>query len=497
METPKNQEQVLDFVSLGTIEDDILAMPTLYSVDTNGKYRLWTIYIGITTNTEEPMKYLVPVDDNYINREDLPKKSCGFYWTVSGIEGKKMTKSEYTYIHKGKYTGKKNYTTPFTQAIIDARSLYNKKVKKGHNTNREAFKPADHVYSFEELLEDKSRDEYPWRVFAMAVHDYKKFKSKIHYPATIQRKLDGTLFIVVYHPNLPKIRVKFHRPSQYPDDDCIDINEISMDGYSRSRETYEKQDHIFEELYPVLKKYPGLHLVGELWKKGYGLQEISGMSRRKLDIDTHGLKYVEFDYNVFDCFYIDQPEIGFEDRQYILDDIFGCLSESGIDKSVIQRVQTYDVATEVEMLKYYKTFLKEKMEGAVVRNKDALYEFGVNKEIRSYQSLKIKPRPDAEWPVVGFTNGKGKELGLIIWICAENSDKPFSERKKFNVTPNQPADARRNIFEKLSKEKEFFEKNIYGQNAVISYSILSEAGLPQQPKMLRFRDEKIDKLLQE
>jgi ATP-dependent DNA ligase len=161
-------------------------------------------------------------------------------------------------------------------------------------------------------------------------------------------------------------------------------------------------------------------------------------------------------------------------------------------------------------MKLYNKWMAEKLpdgrsvyEGAVIRNLHGPYEFGIDKEKRSYQALKWKPRPDAEWPVIRFKDGVGKEKGQVIWICAENEDGvkrrtgevlPLEERKTFAVTPNMPIDVRKHIFKKISVD-DFFEKNIKGQLYTISYSILSKDFLPQQPKGMRFRDQKINQLL--
>jgi ATP-dependent DNA ligase len=300
----------------------------------------------------------------------------------------------------------------------------------------------------------------------------------------------------VHHPKLPE--------RELTKEDGTLVRE-RIDGYSRGRENYEGQDHVLLELAPVLKKFPGLHLTGELWKKGQTLQDISGASRRTAD-SSRG-KAAKWDYNVFDCFYIDQPELGYEERQAVLDDVFDALDDQA---KYVKRVQSYIVDNKEAAMKLYNKWMAEKLpdgrsvyEGAVIRNLHGPYEFGIDKEKRSYQALKWKPRPDAEWPVIRFKDGVGKEKGQVIWICAENEDGvkrrtgevlPLEERKTFAVTPNMPIDVRKHIFKKISVD-DFFEKNIKGQLYTISYSILSKDFLPQQPKGMRFRDQKINQLL--
>jgi hypothetical protein len=491
MSVPKNQQQMLDFVAEGEIEDGILVMPTLYSLDSRGKVLLWTIHIGAFTASDE----IIPIDDDLLDRGDLPDNAYAAYWTISGRENMTLTTSERTIIYSGKNKGRANFTTALTQCILDARSLYEKKIRKGCKANRHALKGPDDIYTFEELAEDESRGEHPWRVFAMALHDFKKFPNKIHYPACIQRKLDGILLIVVHHPALPTISVEM--------DDEGNTQRLKIDAYSRSRETYEGQDHILRELYPIAERYPGLHFVGELWKEGHGLQDISGSARRKADTKLKTEKLV-LNFNIFDCFHIDEPKSGFAERQATLDDVFLEIDSLTPKPKYITRVPTEEIPNDKELKKIYNVYLREGYEGAVVRNLTAPYEFGINKELRSYQTMKLKPRPDAEWQVVGFEEGKGKETGAVKWICAENDTGvqartgkilPLEERKTFRVTPNQPTEVRKHIFAKYSDSPELFKEQVYGKELVVGYSILSKDYLPQQPKGLRFRDPAVDKIV--
>jgi hypothetical protein len=485
MSLPKNHEQVLDFAEQGIIEDGDLVMPTLYSLDTHGKYHVWTVLIGIKDAKDKQ----IPVTQDYIDREELPEGAYAVTWTISGRENMKQTVSDKTVCYEGKNLGKKNYTTAFTQSIYDARSLFNKKIRQGQKLDKQALKRPGDIYTIEELAEDDTRGEYPWRVFAMSLHDYKKFPKKIHFSAAVQYKLDGILLIVVHHPVLPAIAV-------------IDLDgktkKLKIDCYSRSRETYEGQDQMLLELYPIAQKYPGLHFVGELWKEGYGLQDISGSARRKTDSKAKTERVI-LNFNIFDCFYIDQPDLTFQERQYVLDDVF-----LDIEPEMITRIPTLEVKNVTELKSIYQGYLAKGYEGAVVRNWNAKYEFGINKEIRSYDTMKIKPRPDSEWPIVGFEEGNGKETGAIKWVCAENDEGvkkrtgellPLEERKTFRVTPNQPTDVRKTIFAKYTAHSDWFKEQVYGQLATISYSILSNTFMPQQPKMLRFRNPEVDTLV--
>lgn len=500
---PKNHQLVLEFTDYGIIKNGILELPTLWSLDKNGNYRYWNLNIGIENESNNK---IINVTPEYIERKSLPKGYSGVYWTESGVENtEKPIISNKTYVNTGKNIKNKNYTTPFTQAILDARSDFNYKIHKGSVMDKNLLNPLNTKISIEELILQSHRGTAPWRVFAMAIHDVNKNKNWRHvkFPCKLQPKLDGSMFIVVYHPKLPV------RNISTTDFNGVEVQlKANIDSYTRGRESYDGQEHILWELYPVLKKYPGLHLVGELWKEGYGLQDISGFSRRQVDSKIKA-NAIKLDFNIFDCFYIDQPGQPFEDREATIDDIIIDLDNLYESKNrFVKQVPSYEMKTKEQLLTKYQMFLEQKMEGGVIRNIDSPYEVGIDKEIRSYQTLKIKPRPDGEWPVIGFKEGKGKESGAIIWICAENDEgvrqrlnisakenlPELEDRKSFSVTPNIDYEKRYKIYSTLSSGNMFIEK-IKGQLLTVSYSILSKDFLPQQPKVLRFRDMRINELL--
>src|SRR5271170_2127832 len=291
--TSQSEVNVLEFSNLCTLKNGILVSPTLYSINKTGKYLLWTIFVGIAnTEDENKLKKVNVMLEHYEDRRELQDHRAGVYCTESGQEGGKITVSAKTVVFDGKNAGKANYTTPFTQAISDARSIYKNKIKKGYVEDKSILKPVDYIYTFEELAKVSERGNNSWRVFAMALHNYKKFSHKISFPATIQDKRDGTLFIAVHHPILP-------------DKLLVDGNtklKCKIDGYSRKRDTLDGQDHVLIELYPIASKYPGLHFVGELWKEGYNLQDISGAARRKADSKLKSERIKSY-FNIFDCFY--------------------------------------------------------------------------------------------------------------------------------------------------------------------------------------------------
>lgn len=481
-------KEIVDFGAKGLQEDDVLKMPVLYLMDKGGKYRFWQIIVGVTkdiveadrkdTDGEwlEEVKF-IPVDDDIIARGDLPDGAQGIYWTRSGQEGGSATKiTKPTYVAKGTNVGKKNYTTPFTAALRKVMSKYNDKLKDGMTPNKADLKPRDYIYTIAELC--KRAGDSPWRVFPMAFHSVEDEKNWKHikFPAIIQPKYDGTRLLSV---NL-----------QSPE-----CEKSGIDTYSRGRENFTGQEHIIRELEELLADYPNLYLDGELWKKGYGLQDISGSSRRlKTDSKSKRDKPIKLEYHVFDSFYVDKPQEPFEKREKRLIDIFAAAKENGTKLKYVHLVPTTKVATKEDAIALYESFIEEgdsQLEGAIIRNVDSPYQLGVDKEERTYKSLKMKPRDDKEYKIVGFTEGTGKNKNLIIWICVGPSGKQFT------VTPNWTEEKREKVFKLFKGDPSIFDAEFKDKLAVIQYSILSKDDMPQQPKFLRFYEPSLDEKLNE
>lgn len=482
---PKNHKEVLEYAQMGEIIHSsrtnslVLKLPTLWIMDSKKRLRYWEIYIGILDKSGSG----IDVNSEYIDRKKLNSNWQGIFWTKSGLEfTNNPIISEYKEIESGKNTRGKNFTTPFTQAILEAISEYKKKIKSGAIQDPELFKNLSENPKIIDLIKTTFRGKYPWRVFPMLLHDANKnenLERHINFPCYVQPKLDGTLLIIIYHPDLPN----------------------GPDCYSRGLETIEGQEHILNELGLVLKKYPGIYFVGELWKPGFGLQDISGSSRRLLDSKIKEDR-IKLEYWIHDCFIIGEKQ-GFKFRWEMLSEII-----NNEDFKFVKLSRTYLIQDKKELMIKYHSFIREGLEGAVVRNLDSLYQYGLNSDIRSYETLKLKPRPDGEWPIVGFTEGRGKEKDQVIWICCINDEgliqsgidsknlPDLEHRITFNITPNMTVEKRKIIFEKLKKPG-FFEKYVYGKLLTISYSILSKDYLPQQPKGLRFKDPELENLFLE
>jgi len=467
--------EIVDFGKLGKIEESVLKFPTLYSRDKAGKFRLWQIVAGLTGEEVEPDRddtdgawldkiEWIPVTKEYIERGELPEGAIGVYYTISGQEDGAVKITKPTYVTEGTNIGKKNYTTAFTGALRKVMTDYNKKIKKGSVTKKADVKMRNDTTTIEDLI---AEGENKWRVFPMAFHSLEKETNwkHIHFPAYIQPKYDGTRLIIAAVPDAKTKTVK-------------------LDNYSRGRETFDVK-HVVQILQAPLQDYPGVYLDGELWKKGFGLQDISGSSRRMKDKDSKREKQIELEFHIFDAFYLDK-QMGFDERAELVADIFKSIAEEHPDQTIVVEVPNKIVKTKEEAIRVYEGFLKQNLEGAIIRNADSIYEYGLVKEERTYKSLKLKPREDAEYKISGYKEGAGKNKGLIIWIC----DSPDG-KKQFSVSPNWTEEKRAEVFTALTKNPKLFEK-IRGEEATIQYSTISKDGIPQQPKFLRFKKQSIE-----
>ncbi len=165
---PANHKQVLEFFKneCEIDENGNIVTKTLYSIDKAGKFHYWNGYVGIAEcdGSEE----LIPVDKELVlERLELPDENCGIYWTQYGHEGGVETTSASTYVVTGKNIGKNNETSPLTQAILDLRTQYNKKITTGNSPDKTTLIGSGTVLTMETLLARKGI-EFPWRVYPMA-----------------------------------------------------------------------------------------------------------------------------------------------------------------------------------------------------------------------------------------------------------------------------------------------------------------------------------------
>lgn len=450
MSIPKNHQTVLAFFDLCELIEGKIKTPILYGiVERLQKYNMWQAVIEMNYPITKEM---------IINREIINGPVC--FWTIYGrVDLHTRTISEKTMIKKGKNIGRSNFTTPLTQAILEVRTKYNAKIRKGFDISIKNLQKKINIKSKADLY--KLHHTKPWRIYPMALHNYSTNNNARHisYPCYIQPKLDGTRLLATEHNG-------------------------QIDLYTRTKED-ANLDYLIPHLNFLLSS--DYYLDGEIWSYGKNLQDISGNFRKQKDS-------IPMEYHIFDIFQIGK-DLPYEERRELLYSFV-------IENDYVKIVRDHMVNNEKELLTYYEEKLNEGYEGIVIRNITSPYKYGLAREHRSYTTLKLKSRFDAEYPVIGWTSGKrGKEVNTIIWICEVNKETVYRDsnglsskipkKNTFSVTPNWSYADRRILYDHMTQE--IFDKYFYKKLAKIQYSTLSNDFKPQQPKFLYFIDDKLTK----
>jgi DNA ligase-1 len=304
----------------------------------------------------------------------------------------------------GKNIGKANETTPEQQAELEIKSQWQKKL--------------DVKYSLTPDCAEETTKILPQH--ANVFDDHKK---KIIYPCIVQHKLNGLNTMAVG-----------------------DISDIKLQ--SRGNKSYDTVQHINKAL---AGKIPANIIpCGEIYLHGINLQECNRRVKK-----YRGAKSDAMNFNAFDLVNLDDLSMPQDARLELLNDIF-----SEIDSPSIVVEETFIANNEAEVLAYEKRFVLEGYEGAMVRNIKAPYVLG--KE--TYDVLKVKSFKDKEFPIVGFTDGVGRNKGCVTFTCG------LPNGKTFEVVP----------VGSYSKKAYWFEhgESYVGKMLMVKYFDLSEDGVP-------------------
>lgn len=368
--------------------------PKLFGNDVKGKLKEWNVVV---------------IDNGDHSVVEIE------YGYVSG----KMTKSTKK-ITSGKNIGKRNETTHFEQAVLEAQSKWKKKTEQEFSENA--------VKSTNVSSESDSDTTYEKIIFPMLASDFQKFKHKIKYPVYIQPKLDGYRMI---------------------------FNSKNKSCNSRQGKSFDaiKRNSLYKELCSIKET---VILDGELYQHG-GIFEHLGMLRKKKLDESDYEKLEQIEYHVYD--YIDETKT-YTERLDFLKTFFSKNSFKHI-----RFVETRTVSSENDLKDQHLDFVKDSYEGSIVRTASGKYRC----KARSQDLLKFKDFVDSEYKIVGFTSEQdtASNKDLIVWVCInENGDK-------FNVRPKGTREERNELYK---RGQEFI-----GQQIQVKYFELTDSGIPRFP----------------
>ena len=403
---------------------EIYKFETLYGKDIKGKVKTWQLKV------ERYHTYSVIV-------------------TLYGYNRLIETRRQ---INSGKNLNKSNMTTPYTQAITEAKSKWTKK-----RDIERFYTEESNTLPFEEL-NVKSIIEKQVNPLPMLAQDFKKQKKKVIFPCYIQPKLDGMRMI--YNTTTGQISTRQGKE------------------YSIVKESGK----LYEEL---LKLPKGLILDGELYTNKLNFEVLGVLRKTKKLTKEELVNLQKIDYHIYDVI---DSNATFEQRNEKIQD----LKLSSLFEKLIY-VDTYQVNNEHEIKEYHTKFLEEGFEGTMVRNKKSLYKT----KQRSSDLLKYKDFEDAEFEIIDYTIEKdtsGDDSNLIIWIvavpiiiildghkCELNDDEIENNKIKCKVRPQGTKVERKELYKKCVENFDQFK----GRNLWVKFFCRTADGNLRFPSTMR------------
>lgn len=158
-----------------------------------------------------------------------------------------------------------------------------------------------------------------------------------------------------------------------------------------------------------IDKFPSTPLEGELWiSRGQFQQTVSTVSKNTPDDSWKNIKFMIFD--------LPNSPLSFEQR---VDQIKHLIEAS--NSEYLKFVEQLTFKDNQQLQQYFDHIVALGGEGVMLHKKASYYEIG-----RTHNVLKLKAFQDAEATVIGYTQGKGKYLGLLgALIVKTSSGKTF------------------------------------------------------------------------
>lgn len=379
---------------------------TLYKREDSGKRREWTIV-----------------------REGNKIK------TLTGLEGGSIVESDWT-VCQGKNFGKINATTDDEQAELELEAKVLKKREDGYSETGDA--PT--------VVQGRE-----WTKPTLALK-WKEAKHRINFPCLTSPKLDG-------------IR-------------CI-VNKDGM--WSRTGKPLYGAPHIRKQLQPLFDVEPDLILDGELYSHHLNddFNRICSIIKKKKPTPADLAESESMmEYWVFDIkqgggvtandHYIDRYHAY---RALVLEPVSGAHGVGWKQKfKSVKAVQQFTCNNEKEVEESCKRFIKDRFEGGMIRNMDAVYE-----EKRTHNLQKFKLFVDEEYLVVDIEEGVGNRSGMMGRIKLQTKDGNIFSA---NATGSH------DFYTRLLIEKQ----DVIGKYATVKYQNLTPEGVPRFGIVTSIRD---------
>tara|TARA_R110000822_G_scaffold5031_11_gene21844 strand:+ start:831 stop:2003 length:1173 start_codon:yes stop_codon:yes gene_type:complete len=325
-------------------------------------YHLWNLTEG----------YLMQTFPTLYKRTSAGKVQIWFaevdgdrYRTTSGQQDGKKTTTEWT-VAKPKNEGRANATTTDQQAVLEVEAEYQKKLARDYHMSVDRV---DTAMRFKPMLATKWKDRK------------NKISGRIH----MQAKLDGVR--------------------------CI----ANKDGlWTREGKPIYGAPHIFEQLQPILTKYPDIIIDGELYN--HDLRDdfnkiVSCVKKQKPSEADLQTSKENIQYWVYD---LPSQQDTFGERTKVLQNIIDFMLVGTQHNIVI--TPTLDTFAE-DVDKIAAEYIEAGFEGAMVRTA------GKYENKRSNNLIKWKEFQDEEFSIVDIQEGDGNRSGMAARVVLALSDE--------------------------------------------------------------------------
>lgn len=361
------------------------------------------------------------------------------FWTITGQMGGKETVTAPTFC-EAKNVGRANETTVAEQVLLEVASKVKKQQDDGYTHEMPTSK------RFEVSLANKYQDRVA--------------KGKLEFPYVMNPKLDGIRCYIVLRDGVIRMFSRKHK-------EFLSIPHIAAD----------------DAIKDIFDKFPDITLDGELYNhelKSDFNRIVSLVKKSKpteADLEESA-RLIQF--NCFDCFFANEPELGYIERNEKLvrnarkSPVLRFVSSGGITyPSDYQNALLRDV-TGVETA--IREYIEQGFEGIMLKRDGRPYCFG-----RSNDLLKYKFFKDAEYTIIDVEEGKGNLLGIAAAVWMEDER---GVRFKVGLTGTQ--EYCRALFE--NKER------VMGKRGTVKYQELTpvdddgSGGVPRFGKLVAIRD---------
>ncbi|GGB64757.1 DNA ligase [Shewanella inventionis] len=155
-----------------------------------------------------------------------------------------------------------------------------------------------------------------------------------------------------------------------------------------------------------IKGFPDYPVEGELWLGRGQFEQISALVRREqtLEQEWQSVRFMIFD--------LPEHPGTFEQRYIAMQKLV-----KHVDSKHLQAISQLSISDNTALFNQLDRVVDEGGEGLMLHYRQAFYQVG-----RSQFIVKLKPKYDAEAVVIGYTEGKGKYLGLLGALTVKTPD---------------------------------------------------------------------------